>query len=82
MKRIAVGVIRKPHGVRGEASVESWTNSLDRFNALRARGFFTLRERTWSGTADLAELLKEREPTVAQLAWLRWAHQDFLETTQ
>jgi hypothetical protein len=51
-------------------------------NALRARGFFTLRERTWSGTADLAELLKEREPTVAQLAWLRWAHQDFLETTQ
>ncbi len=36
MTRIAVGVIRKPHGVRGEASVESWTNSLDRFNELRA----------------------------------------------
>jgi 16S rRNA processing protein RimM len=34
--RIAVGVIRKPHGLRGEASVESWTNSLDRFNELRA----------------------------------------------
>jgi 16S rRNA processing protein RimM len=36
VKRIAVGVIRKPHGVRGEASVESWTRSLDRFNELRA----------------------------------------------
>jgi len=34
--RIAVGVIRKPHGVRGEASVESWTSSLDRFNELTA----------------------------------------------
>ena len=29
--RIAVGVIRKPHGVRGEASVEPWTPSVDRF---------------------------------------------------
>jgi len=29
--RIAVGVIRKPHGVRGEASVEPWTDSPDRF---------------------------------------------------
>ena len=34
--RIAVGVIRKPHGVRGEASVESWTGSLDRFGELKA----------------------------------------------
>jgi 16S rRNA processing protein RimM len=33
--RIAVGVIRKPHGVRGEASVQSWTESLDRFSDLR-----------------------------------------------
>lgn len=28
---IAIGIIRKPHGVRGEASVEPWTGSLDRF---------------------------------------------------
>jgi len=28
---IALGVIRKPHGVRGEASVEPWTDSPDRF---------------------------------------------------
>ena len=35
-ERIAVGVIRKPHGVRGEASVEPWTDSPDRFNELRA----------------------------------------------
>jgi 16S rRNA processing protein RimM len=28
--RIALGVIRKPHGVRGEASVDAWTE-LDRF---------------------------------------------------
>ena len=35
-ERIAVGVIRKPHGVRGEASVEPWTASPDRFGELRA----------------------------------------------
>jgi 16S rRNA processing protein RimM len=34
--RIAVGVIRKPHGVRGEASVEAWTNTLERFHELDA----------------------------------------------
>jgi 16S rRNA processing protein RimM len=34
--RIAVGIIRKPHGVRGEASVEPWTNSPERFNELRS----------------------------------------------
>jgi 16S rRNA processing protein RimM len=33
--RIAVGVIRKPHGVRGEASVELWTDSAGRFSELR-----------------------------------------------
>jgi 16S rRNA processing protein RimM len=32
--RIAVGVIRKSHGVRGEASVEAWTDSPDRFEEL------------------------------------------------
>ncbi|HSP35925.1 MAG TPA: ribosome maturation factor RimM [Thermoanaerobaculia bacterium] len=31
---IAVGVIRKPHGIRGEANVESLTHSLDRFTEL------------------------------------------------
>ena len=34
--RIAVGIIRKAHGVQGEASVEPWTSSLDRFNELRS----------------------------------------------
>jgi 16S rRNA processing protein RimM len=34
--RIAVGVIRKPHGIRGEANVEPWTDSLDRFAELRS----------------------------------------------
>ena len=29
---IALGVIRKPHGVRGEASVEPWTDSFERFS--------------------------------------------------
>ena len=33
-QRIAVGVIRKAHGVRGEASVEPWTDSADRFAEL------------------------------------------------
>ncbi len=32
--RIAVGVIRKAHGVRGEASVEPWTDSIERFEEL------------------------------------------------
>jgi 16S rRNA processing protein RimM len=34
MDRIAVGVIRKAHGVRGEASIEPWTDSPDRFEDL------------------------------------------------
>jgi 16S rRNA processing protein RimM len=32
--RIAVGVIRKAHGVRGEASVEPWTDDIERFDDL------------------------------------------------
>ena len=36
MARIAVGVIRKAHGVRGEASVEPWTDDLDRFDDLES----------------------------------------------
>ena len=32
--RIAVGVIRKAHGVRGEASIEPWTDSAERFQEL------------------------------------------------
>lgn len=34
--RIALGVIRKAHGVHGEASVEPWTDSPARFSELRA----------------------------------------------
>jgi 16S rRNA processing protein RimM len=34
--RIAIGVIRKAHGVRGEASVEPWTDHPDRFDELEA----------------------------------------------
>jgi 16S rRNA processing protein RimM len=34
--RIAVGVIRRAHGVRGEASVELWTDSAERFEELEA----------------------------------------------
>jgi 16S rRNA processing protein RimM len=32
--RIAVGVIRRAHGVRGEANVEPWTDSFERFEEL------------------------------------------------
>ncbi|HEV7768337.1 MAG TPA: ribosome maturation factor RimM [Thermoanaerobaculia bacterium] len=32
--RIAVGIIRKAHGVRGEASIEPWTDSPERFDEL------------------------------------------------
>lgn len=34
--RIAIGVIRKAHGVRGEASIEPWTDSAGRFSELEA----------------------------------------------
>jgi 16S rRNA processing protein RimM len=34
--RIAVGVIRKAHGIRGEASIEPWTDSPERFDDLTA----------------------------------------------
>lgn len=34
--RIAIGIIRKAHGVRGEASVEPWTDSAERFEELEA----------------------------------------------
>jgi 16S rRNA processing protein RimM len=34
-ERIAVGIIRKAHGVRGEASIEPWTDSTDRFDELK-----------------------------------------------
>ena len=34
--RIAVGVIRKAHGVRGEASIEPWTDSAERFTELES----------------------------------------------
>lgn len=33
--RIAVGVLRKPHGIRGEVSVEPWTDSAERFEELK-----------------------------------------------
>lgn len=34
--RIAVGIIRKAHGVRGEASIEPWTDSVERFEELES----------------------------------------------
>ena len=34
--RIAVGVIRKAHGIRGEANVEPWTDDIERFEELSA----------------------------------------------
>jgi 16S rRNA processing protein RimM len=34
--RIALGIIRKAHGVHGEASVEPWTDTMDRFSGLDA----------------------------------------------
>jgi 16S rRNA processing protein RimM len=32
---IALGVIRKPHGVRGQASVEPWTNDAERLEEIK-----------------------------------------------
>jgi len=34
--RIALGIIRKAHGVRGEASVEAWSDSPERFTEVSA----------------------------------------------
>lgn len=33
--RIALGIIRKPHGIHGEASVEPWTSSAERFDEVK-----------------------------------------------
>jgi 16S rRNA processing protein RimM len=46
---IALGIIRKPHGIRGEASVEAWTDSLDRFTEVPR---ITLVSRDESQTRD------------------------------
>jgi 16S rRNA processing protein RimM len=34
--RIALGIIRKAHGIRGEASVEAWSDSPERFTEVSA----------------------------------------------
>jgi 16S rRNA processing protein RimM len=49
--RIALGIIRKAHGVRGEASVEAWSDSPDRFTDL---GNVTLVSPDESQTRDAA----------------------------
>lgn len=36
MSRIAIGILRKAHGVRGEASIEPWTDSPERFAELES----------------------------------------------
>jgi 16S rRNA processing protein RimM len=51
--RIAVGIIRKPHGVRGEASVEPWTGSPERFRELRSVTLVSPDEAT-TRTIDIA----------------------------
>ncbi|HEX6159804.1 MAG TPA: ribosome maturation factor RimM, partial [Thermoanaerobaculia bacterium] len=35
-ERIALGILRKAHGVRGEASIEPWTDSLERFHQIES----------------------------------------------
>lgn len=44
--RIALGIIRKAHGVRGEASVEPWTDSADRFEELKSVTLVSADEQT------------------------------------
>jgi 16S rRNA processing protein RimM len=53
--RIAVGVIRKAHGVRGEASVEPWTDSADRFTELKSVTLVSPDERS-TRAATIAEV--------------------------
>jgi 16S rRNA processing protein RimM len=49
--RIALGIIRKAHGVRGEASVEAWSDSPERFTEVSA---VTLVSPDESSTRDTA----------------------------
>jgi 16S rRNA processing protein RimM len=51
--RIAVGIIRKAHGVHGEASVEPWTASPERFRELRSVTLVSPDEAT-TRTIDIA----------------------------
>jgi 16S rRNA processing protein RimM len=45
-ERIAIGVIRRSHGVKGEASVEPWTDSAERFEEIEAVTLVSPDERT------------------------------------
>src|SRR4051794_9297765 len=49
--RIALGIIRKAHGVRGEASVEAWSDSPERFTEVSS---VTLVSPDESSTRDAA----------------------------
>ena len=62
--RIALGIIRKAHGVRGEASVEPWTDSPERFTELRR---VTLVSPDESSTRDAA--IETRRASTPAARW-------------
>jgi hypothetical protein len=49
---------------------------------LRTCSFYSLQQRTWNCVADLAEHLKEAEPTSSQLIFLWGVHQTFLDLSR
>lgn len=57
---IALGIIRKPHGVRGEASVEAWTDSLDRFDELTSVTLVSPDEKTQPATVESVRVHVDR----------------------
>ena len=76
MSRIAIGILRKAHGVRGEASIEPWTDDLDRFDDLETITLVS------PGDKELRELTIERWRPHAGRALIKFAGIDTPEDVQ
>jgi 16S rRNA processing protein RimM len=75
-ERIAIGVIRRSHGVKGEASVEPWTDSAERFEEIEAVTLVSPDERT------IREIQVEGTRTHGERALMKFAGIDTPEQVQ
>jgi 16S rRNA processing protein RimM len=76
MSRIAIGILRKAHGVRGEASIEPWTDDLDRFDDLETITLVS------PGDKEIREMKIERWRPHAGRALVKFAGIDTPEDVQ
>ncbi|HEX2833747.1 MAG TPA: ribosome maturation factor RimM [Thermoanaerobaculia bacterium] len=76
MSRIAIGILRKAHGVRGEASIEPWTDSPERFAELESVTLVSPDEK------ETREVAIESSRTHAGRALVKFAGLDSPEAVQ